>query len=485
MIRLSGQGPLGRQVYLALRESILSGELKEGIRLPSTRALAEDLGVSRTVTQFAYEQLMAEGYLVGRVGSGTRVTGEAARLATSPPALATREPAPPHLSRAGGRVLERAASLFSTAATRRRRLRYDFRPGLPPLADFPHEAWRRLLGRQVRRIDLPSHDYGPAAGSPALREALADYLRRVRALGCSPEQIVIVNGSQQGIDLAVRLLVDPGDAVVMEEPGYEGARNVFALAGVRMIDGSVDGEGLDIATVSEEDTRLAYVTPSHQFPTGAVMTMARRAALLDWAERRDAWILEDDYDGEFRFGGKPLAPLQAIDRGGRVVYLGTFSKVMFPSLRVGYLVLPPSLVRVFTRAKPLLDGGASMLVQEALAEFVSGGGFELYVRRLRTRMAERRAALLEALAEGFGDSAEVLGAESGLHVLLRFRDLPSSVLEIAARAAVEKEVGAYSAAPYYRHPPAQGELVMGYAALTPAAIREGVRRLAAVVRETR
>ncbi|HYB99352.1 MAG TPA: PLP-dependent aminotransferase family protein [Candidatus Limnocylindrales bacterium] len=477
MIHLSGHGPLHRQVYLALRQSILSGELRRGARLPSSRALAEELAVSRTITQLAYEQLIAEGYLTGRVGSGTYVAEEVDPQGDAAEDDAGEEAGPPQLSRAGRRVLERSASLYGAAIALRGRQRYDFRPGLPPLSDFPHERWRRMLGRQARRLDGAAYEYPPAKGLLVLRDALAQYLRRSRALSCDAEQIVIVGGSQQGLDLAARLLLDPDDRFLIEEPGYEGARNVFSLTGAAAVPATVDEEGI-AEPPDDAGIRLAYVTPSHQYPTGAILSLPRRLALLSWADRSGAYILEDDYDGEFRYTGRPLAPLKALDRSGRVIYLGTFSKVMFPALRLGYLVLPRSLVRVFARAKPLADGGTSPLLQATMADFVSSGSFELYVRRLRSRMRERRQALLDAIDGALGSQVAVAGADAGLHVLLRWKNRSPQDIDAIVAAAAERGVGVYSASPYYVRAPEVGEMVVGYAAMTPAAIRSGVRRLA-------
>ncbi|HYC55369.1 MAG TPA: PLP-dependent aminotransferase family protein [Candidatus Binatia bacterium] len=485
MLQLSGQGPLHRQVYLALRQSILSGELRRGARLPSSRALAEELSVSRTITQLAYEQLIAEGYLAGRVGSGTYVAEELdPQLNADSDEDDGIDAEPPRLSRAGRRVLERSASLYGAAFALRGRQRYDFRPGLPPLADFPHERWRRMLGRQARRLDGAAYEYPPAKGLLVLREALVSYLRRSRALVCDPEQIVIVGGSQQGLDLAARVLLDPDDEFLIEEPGYEGARNVFSLTGARAVAAPVDEEGIVCTALHEVSprARVAYVTPSHQYPTGSVLSLPRRLALLAWADRAESYIVEDDYDGEFRYSGRPLAPLKALDRSGRVLYLGTFSKVMFPALRLGYLVLPNALVRVFARAKPLADGGTSPLLQATMADFVSSGSFELYVRRLRARMRERRQALLDAIDASLGEEVRVVGGEAGLHIMLQWKNRSPADVDAMMAAAAERGVGVYSAASYYIHPPEVGEMVLGYAAMTPAAIRSGIRRLAGAAR---
>lgn len=479
LIHLDGNGPLHRQVYTALRERILSGEMAGGLRLASTREMAAEMGLSRTTVQLAYEQLLAEGYVEGRVGSGTYV---AADLHTERPAVvrtAAAEPTAVRLSAEGQRVVEVGRPLLSTRAARRPRPRWDFRHGLPSIADFPLRAWRRHLGRRSRDFTLEGADYAVAQGSPELREAIAGYLRRSRGVDATAEEIVIVGGSQQGLDLAARLLVDEGDAVLMEEPGYEGARSAFQVAGARLVPVPVDEEGLRLesAQANNRRARLVYTTPSHQYPLGAVMTLPRRLALLQWAERAGAYVIEDDYDGEYRLGGRPLAPLRALDRGGRVLYLGTFSKVMFPALRLGYLVLPPNLVEIFARAKSFADGGTAMLEQQTLADFISSGGFERHLRRTRARIRERRAVLLESVARHLGDRVEVVGADAGVHLLLRLHGWSIARGHDLARRAAVAGVGVYPATPYYLTPPRQAELVLGYGALNHAQIRLGIKRL--------
>jgi GntR family transcriptional regulator/MocR family aminotransferase len=478
---LDGQGPLFQQVYRAIRDGIVSSRFPAGTRLPPTRALAEDLGVSRATVLLAYEQLAAEGYVGGRRGSGTYVQGSVA-----PAPAAHRRPAAarggaPRLGRRATALLaRRRLPLESGYVGARPALRWDFRYGMPSLDDFPLETWQRCIGRAARRAPARAYDYGPSQGSPALRSALADYLGRSRGVACTAEQIVVVTGSQQGIDLAARLLVDPGDGVVLEEPGFEGARNAFLAAGAAPVPVAVDEHGLDPDALPPA-ARVALVTPSHQYPLGGVMSWTRRAALLAWADRTDAWVIEDDYDGEYRFDGRPVPPLKTLDASDRVLYLGTFSKVMFPALRIGYLVLPPGLVEAFGRAKLLADGGSARLEQEALADFLASGAFERHVRRSRARTGERRAVLLDALAERLGDRVTVCGANAGLHVVLWLRGVGGRVAGAIVRRAADAGVGIYPITPYYLTPPPQAGFILGYGALRAPEIRAGVARLATVL----
>lgn len=476
---LDGQGLLFHQVYRAIRDAIVGGRFAVGSRLPPTRSLATELGVARATVLLAYDQLAAEGYLVGRRGSGSYVQGAAPAPAAPPAPLTSGER--PRIGRLATALLERRRlPLESAYAAGREPLRWDFRYGLPSMADFPLATWRRCLGRCARRAGARAFDYGPPQGSPALRTALADYLGRSRGVHCTPEQIVIVGGSQQGIDLAARLLVDRGDRVVVEEPGFEGARNALVARGAALRPVAVDDEGLDPAALPRAGVRLVATTPSHQYPLGAVMSWTRRVALLAWARRTGAWILEDDYDGEFRFDGRPVPPLKALDAGEHVLYLGTLSKVMFPALRIGYLVLPAALVEAFARAKVLADGGGPRLEQEALAEFVASGAFERHVRRSRQRNGERRAALLDALGRHLGDRVVVRGANAGLHVVAWVPTMPGRAAGAFARRAAAAGVGIYPITPYYLTPPATAGFILGYSGLGLADIRAGVARLAGV-----
>ena len=490
-ITLDGNGPLFRQLYRALRAGIVDGVVPPGSRLPATRALATELGVSRTTVLLAYEQLAAEGYLDGKRGSGSYVQAVAAPSAArgkgAPPTrLSDAAPAAPRLSAFGAFLTDRRSRpIFSSYVSGRPRLPYDFRYGAPSLQDFPVQIWQRCLGRRARRASAPFYDYGHPQGSTALRAALAGYLLRGRGVRCEPEQIQIVSGSQQGLDLAARLLLSPGDVAIVEEPGYEGARRALLAAGAKLALVPADDDGLDVDALARAGrrARLAHVTPSHQYPLGGVMPYPRRVALLAWAARVGAYLIEDDYDGEYRFGGRPLDALKALDDGERVIYLGTLSKVMFPALRIGYLVLPPALVEPFARAKLLADGGSAFLEQEALADFIANGAFERHIRRSRAWNGERRAALLRALAEHFGDRVTVAGANAGLHVVAWFRGIAARRGRELVQHAAALGVGVYPVTPYYDAPPPTLGLLLGYGALPVRSIATGIARLADAVRE--
>src|SRR5262245_8416047 len=475
---LDGEGPLHRQLYRVLRAAILNGDLPPGARLPSTRALTREVGVSRTPVLLAYEQLLAEGYAAGRRGSGTYVAGE---LGPAPArrSAAPLTPGPMRLSRFGRRAVESARGLPAWRL-RDAPLPYDFRYGRPAYGDFPHETWRRVLARSARRASVQALDYGQPEGLVALRDAVADHASRTRAVRCTAEDVVIVNGSQQALDLATRVLVEPGEAVVLEEPHYAGARRVLEALGARLRSVPVDADGLCVERLPRA-ARLAYVTPSHQFPTGAVLPVSRRLALLAWAERAGAYVVEDDYDGEYRYTARPVESLQGLDRGPRVLYVGTFSKVLFPSLRLGYLIVPPTLRRAVRAAKGLADTGCSTLEQSALATFIRDGHFARHVSRSRARTADRRAALLDAVGAYLGDRALVCGADAGLHVLVWLRDVGPERLPGIVRAAEAVGVGVYPVTPHCLVPPREAGLVLGYAALSAEEIREGIRRLAGAI----
>lgn len=488
-IRLDGDGPLFRQLHRALRAGILDGVVPPGTRLPATRTLANELGLSRTTVLLAYEQLAAEGYLDGRRGSGSFVHDVPPTPGRAKPAAPTTlapeaPPGPPRLSPFGTFLTDRRTRpIYSSYVSGRPRLPYDFRYGAPALQDFPVQIWQRCLGRRARRASAAYYDYGHPQGSLALRAALAGYLLRGRGVRCEPEQILVVSGSQQGLDLAARLLLSRGDTAVVEEPGYEGARRALLAAGARLAFVPTDEDGLDVEALARvgRRVRLAHVTPSHQYPLGGVMPYPRRVALLAWAARTGAYVLEDDYDGEYRFGGRPLDALKALDDGERVIYVGTLSKVMFPALRIGYLVLPTPLVEPFARAKLLADGGSAFLEQEALADFIGSGAFERHIRRSRTWNGERRAALLRALATHLGEDVAVVGANAGLHVVAWLRGVSARAgRDLVARAAA-LGVGVYPVTPYYEEEPPTLGLLLGYGALPVRSIATGVGRLAEAI----
>lgn len=521
---LDGEGPLHRQAYRALRSAILEGRLRAGERLASSRALARELGVSRNTILQAYEQLVAEGYAATRAGSGTYVAevlprsagrraerampngmGPRAREGASgrterptpkgdeprSPALATARSrdlqrvrratakgSEPRLSALGERIARTVPRGRASWSLPRESLRCDFRYGEPAYADLPLAAWARVLGRRARRLSVKRLAYQAPGGAAELREALAGYLARARGVVCEPEQIVVTQGTQQAIDLCARLLVDPGDRVVLEEPHYTGFSYGFAAAGAELVPVPADEHGLQVEALARlRGVRVACVTPSHQFPAGGVLSLPRRLALLAWAAERGVYVLEDDYDGEFRFEGRPLECLQSLDRDGRVLYLGTASKLMFPALRIGWVVAPPELVAPLEDLKAVADTGTPTLEQLAFADFIREGHLERHVRRARLRHAARRRALLEAVERELGGRAEVVGSAAGLHVLLRLpgvaaRDVPR--LRAACRA---RDVGVYPAAPFYSRPPARAELLLGYASLSESEIRTGIRAL--------
>ncbi len=482
LLNLRGaDGPLYRRVCLALKAVIRAGRLGAAARLPSTRALAADLGLSRNTVMLAYEQLAAEGYVVSRHRSNTSVA--AAAPLRRPPAWPGRTGRPPRISSYARRLTKGSALAPSGSYASRPGVRYDFRYGRPAVDEFPRKIWRRLLAGRARRASGDGLGYAAPAGYRPLREALSDYLRRARGVACDAEQIVIVNGSQQAFDLVARVLLDPGDGAVVEEPHYPGATVTFAAAGARLIRIPVDRQGLVTGRLppARARARLAYVTPCHQFPSGVIMPLERRLALLTWAARRGAWIVEDDYISEFRYEGHPLEALQSLDRHGRVLYVGTFSKTLFPALRVAYLVLPHPLVRAFLVAKWATDRFSATLTQEALTDFITSGQFERYLRRAGARNASRRRVLIEALGQHFGRRVEIAGENTGVHLVVWLNDVPPrDVAAIIARAAAAG-VGIYPISPYYARPPRRAGLLFGYASLTESEIRAGIRRLADVL----
>jgi GntR family transcriptional regulator / MocR family aminotransferase len=473
-IPLSRAGePLFRQVYKGLRQAILSGTLRPGERLPSTRDLAEQLDISRTVALLAYDQLLAEGFVEGRGGSGTYVSARLAGNAARGKANSAR----PRLSRFGA-AAEATAAIVDRPRRKPVAMRYDFVYGCSDLTTFPFEMWRRLMLRQVRQSPARRFDYGPALGSERLREAICAHLRRSRAVVCEPSQLIIANGSQQALDLTIRVLVERGDRVAIEDPHYDGIRGALQTAGARLRGVPVDREGLDPARLPG-DARLVFVTPSHQFPTGAILPLDRRLALLDWARRNNAVIVEDDYDGEFHYGGRPLESLQGLDSEGRVLYIGTFSRTVFPALRIGYLIPPPSLVSAFSAAKWLNDLHSATLEQQTLAEFIANGMYERHLRRLRRRNTARREALLSAIGEFLGNRVNVTGDGAGAQVVLWPKKRVVEE-EIVARAA-ERGVGIYGIAHCYLRRPSRPGFMLGYARLNEREIRDGVRILGEVL----
>ena len=445
--------------------------------------LAEELGVSRNTIVLAFELLGSEGYLKSRIGSGTFVTDALPEQLLQVASPATRDAvateADVRLSRRGQLVAGLRITSRGRAAGQR-----PFQPGAPALDAFPFDVWTRLTARVLRRLSPSAYSYGDPAGYRPLREAIAAYLRTARAVRCTPEQVIVVGGAQQGADLAARLLLDDGDAAWVEDPGYLGARAALASAGARIVAVPVDDEGLrvDAGEAAAPTARLAYATPSYQFPTGATMSLRRRLELLAWATRADAWVIEDDYDSEYRYAGPPLTSLQGLDESGRVIYLGTFSKVLFPALRIGYLVVPPPLVDAFVTAKSVADRQGSVLEQAVLADFIGEGHFSRHLRRMRVLYQERQRLLVEAAARHLSGLLEVAPADAGMHLI---GWLPEGADDAeAARRAAAAGLMVPPLSLYGIEPGRRGGLVLGYPAFSGAEIDAAARRLAGVLRRS-
>jgi|SRR5579872_769361 len=480
IISLAGSGPIYQRIYRSIRELILSGHLAAGTRLPVTRELARELKVSRNVVLLAYEELVAEGYALGRVGSGTYVNDALPDLALRARKLADSW-AP--LARGSTRISkygQRLLRLPNNDPGPSPRLPYDFFYGRVRGDDFPLAAWRKIA---VRRLNAPPLGYTDPAGDPRLRNGIAAYLRAHRGVECDAGQVVVVNGTLQALDIATRLLLNPGDRVALEDPHYTVAREVFLSAGMRISAIPVDGDGLlvDRLVRDSRGIRCVLVTPSHQFPSGAILSLQRRLALLTWAAKANAYVIEDDYDSEFRYDSRPIEALQGIDRGQRVIYIGTFSRSLFPALRLGYIVAPRPLVPLFSRAKELADRHSAPWTQQVLADFIAEGHLDRHLRKCRARMQSLRDALLESIGREFDDRAEISGSESGMHVLLRLRGIAGPVLPALIEAAARQGVGIHSARSYYLKPPKASELIIGYGAMSEDEIRAGVRILVSVL----
>jgi GntR family transcriptional regulator/MocR family aminotransferase len=465
--------PLFRQLYAHLKDAILAGALAPGAQLPPTRDLCRLLAVSRQTVLAAYDQLMAEGYLSGAVGRGTFVAGSLPLARAVAPAAGLLRPLP-----ARGEAM---AAAMAQVRFHQGRLR-AFRASMPGLDLFPFDVWRRLEARRLRHgaTDL---GYGDPAGSMPLRELLCAYLGASRGVTCTPEQVIITSGSQQALYLLAQLLLEPGDGVWLESPGYQGACAPFAVAGARVCTVPVDEHGMDVAhaRAAWPDAKMVFATPSHQLPLGVTMSLARRLELLDWAAANRAWVIEDDYDSEYRYTGPPLASLQSLDRAGCVIYVGTLSKVLFPGLRLGYVVAPPALAGPLARAKAVVDRHSAAVPQAVLADFMAGGHFTRHIRRTREAYAERREALLGAIASTLGDELVCGPADAGLDLCVHFRRPldEASVVQAAFEEGVEVRPLSY-----YANPGAGPEcavapgLLLGFSAIPPGETRSGALALA-------
>jgi len=464
---------LYRQVYHGYRRAIVDGRLRAGQRVPSTRVLALDLGISRMPVLSAYAQLLAEGYFESRIGSGTVVARSLPERAAAAAPASSR---PPRISGGRRRVSKRCLTLSGTGVFYSSRGCGPFAVSQIAFEEFPLAAWNRLVMRHSRNVHAQSLDYGDPLGLKELREAIAAYLRTARGVRCEARQIVIVSGSQQGLELTTRVLLDPGDQVWMEEPGYRFARSVFAGSGCTVVPVTVDAEGLDVAAGAEKcgAARAVLVTPSHQYPLGVTMSASRRLQLVDWAESNASWIIEDDYDSEFRYEGMPVTSLQGLDRNSRVVYIGTFSKVLFPSLRLGYLVVPDDLVERFLAARFALDIGPPTLPQAVLADFIGEGHFARHIRRMRLVYGQRRGALIENLRQRLGSRVEITGAEAGMHLSAILKGTFDE--ELAAQGA-RRNLWLVPLSPFYTGKPARHGFVLGFGSTSVEEVPTAVETL--------
>jgi GntR family transcriptional regulator/MocR family aminotransferase len=470
--------PIYRQIYEAMRLAILRGEFADGTQLPPTRSLADRLGVARMTVVNAYEQLFAEGYVVGKQGSGTRVAAtlpdEMLRVREEKVFQNTESARlrKPNLSRRG-KWLSLTITPIRTPADRP-----AFQYGMPAVDQFPFKLWSQLTTRRMKNPPRELLAYGDPAGYLPLRKAIATHLKTARAVNSDVEQIIIVAGAQQALDLTARVLLDQMDKVWIEDPGYSGARNAFLFAGARVAHIPVDREGFDLAAAIKryKRARLVYVTPSHQFPLGITMSLSRRLALLEWAKRSDAFIIEDDYNSEYRYAGRPLASLQGLDRDGRVIYIGTFSKTIFPSLRLGCVVVPKDLTSAFIAARSLIDWHSPSLDQATLADFISEGHFLRHIRRMRTLYKERQEILVAAARRELEGLIDIAPAEAGMHLvgwLPKYVNDKTASEKAKSHGIVAAPLSAFGANKLPR-----GGLVLGYTGVNSKQIGDGVKRLA-------
>ena len=470
-VSLTGRGDLTARIYRELLAAIQDGRLRPGERLPPSRDLARRLAVSRNTVTAAYERLTAEGFLSGRVGAGTFVCGHAV---TGPARRASDGSVPDGNTPNGSGVQAREPWRSMPApAVPAPVAEYDFRVGTPDLGLFPFESWRRLVARELRTTAIPSTEYGDPAGHAGLREAVARHVGVSRSVRAGAGDVLVTQGAQQALDLTGRILVEPGATVAVEDPGYPPARDLFRALGARVVGVPVDAEGLVVDRIPAV-ARLVYTTPSHQFPLGVPMSLARRTALLEWADRHDAVVVEDDYDSEFRYGDRALEPLQSLDRCGRVVYVGSFSKTMLPALRLGFLVAPASLRPALRTAKQLTDWHGDPFTQAALARVIDDGLLARHIRRAARTYADRRDRVLAALSAHLDGHLDVVPSAAGLHL--------SAWLAEGTRLDPDRALAAgvrISPLDRFRLAPGPDGLVVGYGAIPAERIDEGIRRLAA------
>ncbi|MGB0387347.1 MAG: PLP-dependent aminotransferase family protein [Ardenticatenaceae bacterium] len=470
--------PLYRQLYQSLRDAILSGQFAPGTRLPSTRALAQELGVSRNTAVNAYEQLIAEGFLESQIGSGTCVIDtlpdeiqhvKTRRNREKASSAAARMIPPPRLS-------ERGTRLASTPFVEKSQAR-AFCPGLPAIDAFPLKVWGKLLHTSWQNLSISQLGYNDVMGYWPLREAIVRYLQTARGVRCTPEQVLITNGAQQALALSAALLLNRGDAAWLENPCYHGAKAALHSVGASIVPVTVDENGLVVndGIAKAPYARLAIVSPSHQYPLGVTMSLTRRLQLLQWVHDAQAWILEDDYDSAYRYGGNPLAALQGLDDTGRVIYIGTFSKALLPSLRLGYMIVPPPLIEAFRALRAHADRGNALLEQVALTQFIAQGHFARHIRRMRSLYEQRQAVLVDAVKRYLDGLLLVEPNDTGLHLVGR---LPEGVDDqLISRKLLAQGIDARALSSYTITPLSNSGLLLGYTAIPAAEIVAAVKQM--------
>ncbi len=486
ILRDSEKATLQNQIFEQIRTMILNGQLRGDDPLPTTRELSAQLGISRNTAVLAYERLISEGYIRTKPYVGTFVSPDLPDTAflSSSTARPAESPPQPGLD-ADAFPSEPICDLRThrLASPDRRRLAADFWVGRPDARTFPLKAWSQHIKGRLKSAGARLTSYSDPAGLLELRQAIAKHLAPARGVVCDAEQIIIVGGCQDGFNLVGRLLVTPGSTAVVESPCYQGAAFVLESLGAKLHPVPIDRDGLDVSLLPQVKGALAYVTPSHQYPVGVTMSLQRRIELLSWATQYDAYIMEDDYDSDFRFVGSPLTALKGLDRNERVIYLGTFSKCMGPGLRLGYVVAPRRLVESFRRMKMLMNNGQSWLEQAAMADFMSGGEFGRHLRRIRQLYRERRDALLGALKKHFGE-CEIYGEQAGMHLVWKLPEGFPSATEVEAKGlAAGVGVCSLATGSALRFGDDGDRLLMlGFVALTEKEIEDGIARLAAALR---
>ena len=468
--------PIHRQLYQSFSETILNGQLRPGMKLPSTRELSEQLRISRNTVMNAFEQLLADGFLEGRIGSGTYVTEQVPEQFRSPESSgsARRAPRNPHLSQIASELVNESRNMVTPAGLG------AFRVSNPAVDLFPWTVWHRILGDCARRQSREQLSYSGPLGLLSLREAVASYLRASRNVRCEAAQVMIVSGSQQAICLTAQVLLNQGDRVLLEDPCYRGAREAFHLNGMRVGAVPVDSEGFSTERAKHmfPDARLAYVTPSHQYPLGVTMSLKRRLELLDWAAANNTWVIEDDYDSEYRFVSRPLSSLQGLSEKEQVIYAGTFSKVLFPAIRIGYLVVPHDLVEAFAAVRSAADIFAPTLIQLVLTEFLNQGHLARHLRRMRSIYAERLNCLTETVRTRMSGLACIEVADSGLHVVA-FPTRPADDRLLSAEAT-KHGVITTPLSPCYAGFERRSGLILGYGSADIPQIEKGIESLVRV-----